>query len=352
MSNQFVHLHVHSNRSFLDSSAHVKDIISRAKDLGQPAVALTDHGVLFNAVPFYKAAKKAGIRPILGCEFDFVEDCDSAKAERQRSTYHIILLAENNKGWKNIVKLVSASNSDANYYYKPRIDFNLLEKHSEGVIALTACRGGVVSADLHEVWREGELVKAANPLKAAAILRRLIKIFGTKSLFLELQDHGDGDELIHVALRDLGKEYGVRTVATNNVHYTSDKDAVAYVVLRAISKNQYVRRSFSEFAKEEYYLKSREEMENLSFTQDELDATIEISKRCDVTIDFDKKRMPVYPFIPNGMDADSYLKDLVRKGAEWRSVSGIKEYEDRIERELADINKVGFADYFLFGLGS
>lgn len=338
--NAFSHLHVHSRASFLDASCDPEDLATRAKELGMTSIAITDHNNLFNIVPFYKACKKAGIKPILGVELNFTENCADSIQLKNKNVYHVVLLAENNTGWQNIIKMVTAANRDGNYYYSPRIDYKILEEHKEGVILLTSCHDGIISAHL-EPNANGEIV---NTFRAEAIARRLISIFDRDHVYLELQDTGETSyRIINDALRRIGVKYGIKAVATNDVHYVLSKDAEAHKALRRMSEYQYSKVSGSTFQVDEYYLKSRQEMDQLSFSDSEKDLSNEIANRCNVQIDFSSKRLPSYAYLPNGKTAMEQLNSII----EFNTKDWNAEYQARLKKELKDIETLGFADYFL-----
>ncbi len=336
----FVHLHVHSRASFLDASCSVEALANQAKDLGMPAIALTDHNNLFNAMPFYKACKKAGVKPILGVEINFVEDCKEAIQLKNKNVYHAVLLAETDEGWRNIVKMVSLANDERHFYYSPRIDFETLNAHKDGVILLTSCHDGILASHLHSV----DGAEIDNTFKAEAIVRKLLTIFDRDHLFIEVQDANESIyKIVNNALRRVALKYGVKTVATNDVHYTHSKDAEAHKALRKMSEFQYNKISGSSFNTDEYFVKSRVEMDALSFNDEEKDATLDIANRCNVNINFSEKRLPSYEFLPDGVTAMQHLRSAIEANTSDWSV----EYKDRIEKELKDIEVLGFADYFL-----
>jgi len=351
----FVHLNVRSKASMLYGSADIQDLVQRAKTLGQPAVALTDYGNMYNAIHFYRAAVEAGIKPIIGVDLFFCEDAKEQKIQRMRNVYHVVLLAENDTGMQNIARLVSASNSEDYYYYNPRIDFKLLELYKEGVICLTGSSlDGLVSSSLYDkVGTDGEVIESAALFKADGIVRRLLKIFDASHLFLEVQNtHLPQQEVINGRLRSIAKKYGLRTVATNNVHYVEPHDAEAHKTLLEIGVGQFNRATSTVFTAEEYYLKSRQDMERLGFLPEELDLTLEIAERCKINIDLKKRRLPRYEFVPAGTNASEYLRKLSNDGMRALGINpkagdSFETYQQRLDRELADIEEMGFVDYFL-----
>lgn len=351
----FVHLNVHSKASMLYGSADIKELVNRAKVLGQSAMALTDYSNLYNTVNFYKEAIDAGIKPIIGVDLFFCEDAEQLKIQRVRQVSHIILLAENDTGMKNIARITSKAQTEEYYYYNPRVDFKLLEQHSEGIICLTGSSlDGLIACNLFDkTGPDGEVLEPAALFKAEGIVRRLLRIFDTDHLFLEVQDTGLPQQaIINGRLRTIAKKYGLRTVASNNVHYVEAHDAEAHKTLLAVGTNKYSRATYTDFTPEEYFVKSREDLDKLSFLPEELDLTVEIAGRCNVTIDLKKRRLPKYAFVPEGQTGSTYLRKLANEGM---LALGIKPdagddfetYQQRLERELADIEDMGFVDYFL-----
>lgn len=348
----FAHLNVHSKASMLYGSADIKQLVSKAKELGQPAVALTDYSNLYNAITFYRAAKEAGVKPIIGVDLFFCEDAEQMRLQRVRQVSHIVLLAENEVGMKNIARLVSAAHSEDYFYYNPRVDFKLLEQHSEGVICLSGSSlDGVIASKLFDKTSpEGEVMEPAAVFKAEGLVRRFLKIYDPEHFFLEIQDTGlDQQETINPRLRTIAKKYGLRTVATNNVHYVEQHDAEAHKTLLEMNANKFGRSTFTDFTPEEYYLKDREDID---LKKDELDLSLEIADRCNVEIDLKKRRLPKYKFIPDGKDAMEYLRELSYAGMERLGIDlsdsdDLETYKERLDRELGDIDEMGFADYFL-----
>ena len=350
----FTHLNVHSKASMLYGSADIDKIISKAKELGQPAVALTDYSNVFEAINFYRAADSAGVKPILGVDLYFCEDAEQLRIQKVRQVSHIVLLAENETGWKNITRLVSMANSPEYFFYNPRVDFGLLEKYSEGVICLTggSLDGAIASYLYDKLDDDGEVRDPAALFKAEGLVRRFLKIFDSDHFYLEVQDTGVPEqEKINGRLRGIAAKYGLRTVASNNVHYVEQHDAEAHKTLLAMSANQYSRATYTDFSAEEYYIKSREELEDLDFTAEELDATLEIAERCNVEIDLKKRRLPKYQFVPGDKTSMQYLRELVEVEFIDRGFGehpyNTSEYRERLDRELQDIDEMGFADYFL-----
>ena len=346
------HLSIHSKASMLYGSANVKDIIKRVKELGQSAVALTDYSNLFNAIEFYKQAKLAGIKPILGADVLFCEDSEQLRIQKVRQVSHIILLAENDVGWRNITRIVSEANDETNYYYNPRVDFKLLEKYKEGVICLTGgSLDGVVSKHLYDKPTEdGSDTEPAAIFKAEGLVRRFLKVYDKDHFFLEVQSTGISfQEQINTRLRAIALKYGLKTVATGNVHYVHQHDAESHRTLLQMSENSYLKSTHTDFSHEEYYIKSREQFLETGLQEAELDVTNDIANRCHVEIDTSKRRLPKYAFVPSDKTANEYLIELANDGlSRIPKVAGtIDEYQDRLNRELNDIQEMGFSDYFL-----
>lgn len=348
----FVHLNTHSKASLLYGSADIQDLVAKAKEFGQTAIALTDYNNLYNAISFYKSANAAGINPILGATFCFCEDVKEAKIQKSRDVSHIILLAENDVGWKNITRLISLSNDEDHYYYSPRIDFAALEKYKEGVICLTGnSMDGIIARHLYDKYSpDNELIESAAIFKAEGLTRRLLKIFTSNNLFLEVQDTGIKEQVqINERLRQIASKYGVKAVATGNVHYVNQHDAQAHNTLLQMSEQNYGRSTRTDFSKDEYYLKNRDDFTSLNITQEELDISIIIASRCKVTIDINKRRLPRYAFIPDGKTAMEYLLELANDGLMRipKPAHPTSDYQERLDRELSDINDMGLGDYFL-----
>ena len=337
----FVHLHTHTQYSLLDGSNKISDYVKRVADLGMNAAAITDHGVMYGVIDFYKECKKAGIRPILGCE---VYVAPGSRFDREGGGsgddryYHLILLAENNQGYDNLMKIVSIGFVDG-FYYKPRVDFETLQQYHEGLICLSACLAGEVARYLARGLYE--------EAKETAIRYR--DCFGENNYFLEMQDHGiDAQKTVNQGLMRLSKETGIPLVATNDCHYTYAEDADAHDVLLCIQTGKKVADTDRmRYEGGQYYVKSREEMEALfPYAPEAIARTQEIADRCDVTIVFGERKLPRYD-VPEGYDAKSYLRKLCQDGLERRYKNPGKELRDRLEYELSVIEDMGFVDYFL-----
>ena len=343
----FVHLHVHTEYSLLDGACKIKDIVKKAKELGQNAIAITDHGNMFGAVEFYRACKDEGIKPVIGCE---VYLAPNSRFERTRVNdvpyYHLVLLAKNEIGYKNLSFLVSAGFTEG-FYVKPRIDMELLKAHSEGLIALSACLSGYVAKSIIL----GDLAGAR------AHVDLMIEIFG-EDYYLEIQNHGlDEQKIVNEAIIEIGKEKGCRVVITNDVHYISEDDSEKQKILMSIQTNN-TKSTNSEigFKTNQFYLKSEEEMyRSFPNNPEYYDATLEIADKCNFDFDFNKIRLPKFP-IENGMSAKEYLKFLTEKGFESKINSSHivfdeahtrQIYEERIAYELEIIDRMGYNDYFL-----
>lgn len=335
----FCHLHTHTEYSLLDGAASIKKLIARVKELGMTSCAITDHGSMYGVVDFYSEAKAQGIHPVIGCEvymaprsrFDKVHDIDN-------KTYHLILLAENQTGYKNLIKLVSSGYIDG-FYYKPRIDFELLKEHSEGIIALSACLAGEVPKSLVRGDYEG----------AKRIVEKYIDVFGKDNYFLEIQDHGIAEQKqIIPAIIKLSQETGAGLVATNDIHYLKKEDAKYQDVLMCIQMEKTVDDpDRMRFETEEFYIKSAEEMSGLfEYAPEAIANTVKIAKRCNVEFDFETRHLPSYQ-VPNNMNAFDYLKELCEKGLRERYSPVTEELKERLDYELNVIKSMGFVDYFL-----
>ena len=339
MDSNFVHLHVHTEYSLLDGFSRVKKLIKRTKELGMKSVAITDHGSMFGVIDFYKEAKKQGIKPIIGCELytapRSLKDKDSNFDKRYG---HLILLAENMIGYQNLIKLVSISYVDG-FYYKPRIDIDTLRKYSEGIICLSACLAGDVSNALLN----------RNYEKAKEIALTYNEIFGQGNFYLELQDHHIQEQKeVNASLIKLSKELNIPLVATNDIHYVDKSDAKAHDVLLCIQMGKTLNdTNRMKFETDEFYLKSRQEMEELfPYAIEALDNTVEIANRCEVEFDFNTIHLPNYE-VPEGYTTSKYLEELCYKGLYERYENPSDEILNRLKYELDVINKMGYVEYFL-----
>lgn len=339
MNKDFVHLHVHTEYSLLDGFSRVKKLVSRAKELNMSAVAITDHGCMFGVIDFYKTAKKEGIKPIIGCEVYTaprgLRDKDPNYDKRQG---HLVLLAKNMDGYKNLIKLVSTSYVEG-FYYKPRVDIDELRKYSDGIIALSACLAGDVSQSLMD--------RNYEKAKKYALLYR--DIFGEENFYLEIQDHNLPEQKeVNAALVKLSKETNIPLVATNDIHYINKEDSKIHDVLMCIQMGKTVNDpSRMRFGSDEFYLKSREEMEDLfPYAIEALDNTVKIAEMCNVEFDFNTIHLPQYD-VPEGYTTDSYLRELCFKGLKERYENPNQEVIDRLNYELDVIEKMGYVEYFL-----
>ena len=336
----FTHLHVHTEYSLLDGSNKIKEYVARVKELGMNSAAITDHGVMFGCIDFYKAAREAGINPIMGCEV-YVAPGSRFDREAQAGEgryYHLVLLAENNTGYSNLMKIVSAGFVEG-YYYKPRVDLELLEKYHEGIIALSACLAGEVARNLARgMYEEG---------KKAAL--RYEEIFGKGNFFLELQDHGIPDQqLVNQQLLRMSQETGIELVCTNDVHYTYAEDAAAHDILLCIQTGKKVQdEDRMRYEGGQYYVKSPQEMADLfPYAPQALENTRKIADRCHVEIEFGVTKLPRYD-VPEGYTSWEYLNKLCREGLEQRYQPVTQELRERLEYELDTIRTMGYVDYFL-----
>ena len=332
----FVHLHVHTEYSLLDGACRIRELISRAKELGQVAVALTDHGVMYGAVEFYKAAKEAGIHPVIGCEVYTTLGTLSDRPQSREHTGHLVLLAENNTGYRNLMKIVSTAQLDG-FYYKPRVDFSLLEQHHEGLIALSACMSGEIPYALLQ----------GNDALARKLAEKYRQIFGTDRFFIELQNQGIKEQAsLNSKLYALAKEFGFGVVATNDVHYCTREDAKVQDVLLCIQTGKTLHDpDRMKFETEEFYLKSGEEMEQMmGMYPESLTTPWEIANRCQVTLDFDTLHLPEFP-----VEGDSFefLKQLCTEGVNRKYSPVTEEIQSRLNYELDVIRSMGYVDYFL-----
>ena len=335
----FVHLHVHTEYSLLDGASRITSLVQKAKELGMPAIAITDHGSMYGIIDFYKQAKKQGIKPIIGCEV-YV----APRSRRERCTvdgenyYHLVLLAETDEGYRNLIELVSRANTEG-FYYKPRVDTELLTQYSKGLICLSACIAGEIPS-----W-----MLKGNNAKAEAVAKEYIDIFGKENFFLELQDHGIPEQkIVNGLLIEMSQKLGIGLVATNDLHYIDKKDAECHDVLLCIQMGKTIDdTNRMKFSTSEFYLKSYSEMNQLfSDYPDALTNTCAIAKRCNVTLDFGNMYLPEFP-VPEGLTADLYLAQLCQSQLAKRYSEVTPEVEARLEYELSVIYKMGYSGYFL-----
>ena len=336
----FTHLHVHTEFSLLDGSNKIKEYVTRVKELGMNSAAITDHGVMFGVIDFYKAAKAAGINPILGCEVYVAPNSrfDREAAHGEDRYYHLVLLAENNEGYQNLMKIVSKGFVDG-YYYKPRVDMEVLQQYHSGIIALSACLAG-------EVQRY--LVKGLYD-EAKKVAEKYENCFGKGNFFLELQDHGIPEQqMVNPQLVRMSQETGIELVATNDVHYTYAEDAEAHDILLCIQTGKKLSdENRMRYEGGQYYVKSEEEMRKLfSFASQAIDNTQKIADRCHVEIEFGVTKLPHFE-VPEGYDSWTYLNKLCHEGLVKRYPDRHEELLPKLDYELNVIQKMGYVDYFL-----
>ncbi|KJS15854.1 MAG: DNA polymerase III subunit alpha [Peptococcaceae bacterium BRH_c4b] len=335
----FVHLHVHTEYSLLDGAARIKSAVKSAREMGMPALAVTDHGSMFGVVDFYKACRKEDIKPILGCEVYVAPRTMADRTPRvDDNLYHLVLLAENEEGYRNLLQLVSMAYTDG-FYYKPRVDRQALASHSKGLIALSGCIAGEVARR----YLAGESDKA----RQAAMEYR--DIFGKENFFLELQDHGFAEQkTANRELIALHKETGIPMVVTNDVHYVRREHAEMQDVLLCIQTGKTVDDpARMKFQSQELYLKSEEEMSLvLGEHREAMDNTVRIAERCNVELSFGTLHLPVYK-VPENYTVDSYLEERCLEGIKWRFGEMSEPVRQRLEFELAVIRQMGFSAYFL-----
>ena len=337
---EFTHLHVHTEYSLLDGSNKIKEYVARVKELGMDSAAITDHGVMYGVIDFYRAAREAGINPVLGCE---VYVAPGSRFDREVGSgddryYHLVLLAENNQGYSNLMKIVSKGFVEG-FYYKPRVDMELLEKYHEGIIALSACLAGEVARYLTRGMYEDA--------KAAAL--RYQDIFGKGNFFLELQDHGIPEQqTVNQQLLRMHQETGIDLVATNDVHYTMAEDAEPHDILLCLQTGKKLAdEDRMRYEGGQYYVKSPEEMARLfPYALEALENTHKIAERCHVEIEFGVTKLPKYD-VPDGFTSWEYLNKLCHEGLEERYHPVTPELKERLEYELSTIKNMGYVDYFL-----
>src|SRR5438067_1326531 len=330
----FVHLHVHSEYSILDGACRIPALAARAPECEMPAVALTDHGSLAGAVELYRNAAAQGIKPIVGCEVYVADD----RRTQAKGYAHLTLLAEDNAGYSNLIKLASAGYLEG-YYYKPRVDWELLDRHSSGLIALSGCLSGRVSKALEE----------SRPGDAAQDLDRLVTIFGKHSAYVEIQNAGlEPQQRVNPQLTKLARGTGLPLVATGDVHYLRHEDARAHEALLCIQSGDSLKNPNRwRFDTDQFFFKSPQEMAaDFPGHDDALRRTLEVAERCNVTLDLDRILLPQFP-TPDGRDAFEYLLELTERGLSKRYGHSTPELQDRLKFELKTIREMGFVDYFL-----
>lgn len=336
--NKFVHLHVHTEYSLLDGSARIKKLIEKTKELGMESIAITDHGAAYGIIDFYKEAKANGVKPILGCEvyvaartlYDKEPGIDS-------ENYHLVILAKNMKGYKNLIKLVSKGFVDG-FYYKPRVDHDTLRQYSEGIIALSACLGGEIQSFI----LSGDFKKA----EATALVYK--DMFG-EDFYLELQDHRiEEQKRVNQELVKMSERLGIPLVCTNDIHYINREDAKAHEVLLCIQTGKTLDdEDRMKFQTDEFYLKSADEMYELfSYAPEALENTARIAEKCNLELEFGKTHLPKFD-VPDSFEAHEYLRKLCYEGLSMRYGNVTDELKDRLDYELGVIEKMGYVDYFL-----
>ena len=336
----FTHLHVHTEYSLLDGSNKIKEYVSRVKELGMNSAAITDHGVMYGVIDFYKAARAAGIKPVLGCE---VYVAPGSRFDRELSHgddryYHLVLLAENNKGYQNLMKIVSKGFVEG-YYYKPRVDMEVLETYHEGIIALSACLAGEVQRYLVRGLYE----------EAKETAYKYEKCFGKGNFFLELQDHGIPEQkTVNAGLMRMSQETGIELVATNDVHYTYAEDAEPHDILLCLQTGKKLSdENRMRYEGGQYFVKSEEEMRALfPYAAQAIDNTQKIADRCNVEIEFGVTKLPHFE-VPEGYDSWTYLNKLCHEGLVRRYPDKHEELLPKLDYELSVIQKMGYVDYFL-----
>ncbi len=338
----FTHLHVHTEYSLLDGSNKIKEYVSRVKELGMDSAAITDHGVMYGALTFYKACKEAGINPIIGCEVYVAPgsrfDRESGKSSGDDRYYHLVLLAENNRGYANLMKIVSAGFVEG-YYYKPRVDLEVLQRYHEGIIATSACLAGQVQRLLVRGFYE--------EARQAALTYE--QIFGKDNFFLELQDHGIPEQRqVNPLLLRMSKETGIGLVCTNDVHYTYAEDAEPHDILLCLQTGKKLDdEDRMRYEGGQYYVKTQEEMAALfPYAPEALENTWKIGQRCHVDFVFHETKLPRYD-VPAPYSAWEYLNKLCKEGLEERYTPVTQELKDRLDYELGVIQSMGYVDYFL-----
>ncbi|MBR0521909.1 MAG: DNA polymerase III subunit alpha, partial [Firmicutes bacterium] len=360
----FTHLHVHTEYSLLDGAARIDKLVARAKELGMEALAITDHGVMYGAVQFYEQCKKQGIKPIIGCEvYTAARTRFDKDSVLDRNHGHLVLLVKNDKGYQNLIKIVSQAYREG-YYYKPRVDHDLLRQYSEGIIALSACLAGKVQQELLLDNYEGAKKEALE----------LLDIFGEGNFYLELQDQGlEEDKKVNRGLRILSKDTGIPMVATNDVHYIMEEDAAAHDVLLCIqTKSNFSDPKRMRFGSDQFYLKSEEEMRNLfPDVPEAIDNTMEVAAKCNFDFEFGHYHIPVFR-VPDGYTENSYFEYLCWSGLEHRygttepiasafrkapavppedmeslAPTVSSELKDRMRYEVQTIEKMGYVGYNL-----
>ena len=340
----FTHLHVHTEYSLLDGSSKIKELVKRVKELGMDSIAITDHGVMYGVIDFYRAAKEVGIKPILGCEIYVTlgSRFDKETGKTGNKYHHLVLLAENDTGYHNLMKIVSRGFTEG-FYYKPRVDYEVLEQYHEGIIALSACLAGEVATLLRQGFYE-EAKKSALHLQS---------VFGQGNFFLEMQDHGIPEQqIVNQELLRLHKDTGIDLVATNDIHYVYEEDEKPHDILLCIQTGKKVAdENRMRYEGGQYFVKSEEQMRELfPYIPEAIENTHKIAERCNVEIVFGEQKVPKFD-VPNGYDAFSYLTELCEQGMKKRygdlEVKDGIHLKERLDYELTTIKNMGYVDYFL-----
>ena len=336
----FAHLHVHTEFSLLDGASRIKNLVTAVKELGMDSVAITDHGVMYGTIDFYKECLKQGVKPIIGCE---VYLAPGSRKERQEINgvkyYHLILLAENQTGYRNLVQLVSLANIEG-MYYKPRVDKELLKKYHEGIICLSACVAGEIPRALIQ----------GNKAKAESLVQEYLNIFGKDNFFLEIQNHGLAEERIsNAGLVELAQKYNIGLVATNDCHYVSRADSEFHDILLCIQMGKTIDDpARMRFNSDDYYVKSPAEMAELFKDYPEAIANTEkIAARCQVDFEFGHIQLPYYPIPSQYADDEAYLRALCEQALPIRYPKSSEAVIKRLDYELSIIHRMGYDSYFL-----
>ena len=336
----FTHLHAHTEYSLLDGSNKIKEYIAKVKELGMTSAAITDHGEMFGVIDFYKEARARGIKPIIGCE---VYVAPNSRFDREAGAgedryFHLILLAENNIGYANLMKIVSIGYTDG-FYYRPRVDKEVLSIYNEGIIALSACLAGEIPRNIHRNFME-EAKKAALEYQ---------EIFGKDNFFFELQDHGMAEQAgVNQVLVSMSKELDIPLVATNDVHYTNPEDATPHEILLCIQTAKKITdEDRMKYEGEQFYVKSPQEMASLfPYAPEAIENTVKIANRCEVEIEFGVTKLPMYD-VPDSLSPWEYLSQLCHEGLVKRYGEEAKLHQERMDFELNTIKDMGFIDYFI-----
>lgn len=333
----FIHLHCHTEFSLLDGAARIDRLLNRAKEFGMKAIAITDHGAMYGAISFYEKALEVGVKPIIGCEF-YVAPKSRLDKTREKNNNHLVLLAKDNEGYKNLIKLVTSSYMEG-YYYKPRIDHELLSRHSKGLIGLSACLAGRVPS----------AVLSGDMDKAIGTTREICDILGNENFFLELQDHQmDEQKIVNEGLLKISKKTGVSLVATNDVHYIKQEDARIHELLLCLQTGTTLAdKKRMKFDSDQFYLKSGDEMAELfGHVPESIKNTLDIAERCNLKIKLGETILPEYEIPPN-KSLDGYLSELCVNALKDRHLYDDTNYKERLNCELSIIKEKGFAAYFL-----